>query len=162
MDTIFVTRYGDNPVGDIDYPSLLINGSIVPESVTLMPSHPDFTGEVLALVIQAEEFILGYGQPWGINEVTFSVSGAFSDETPLLLNGLAVIIGHTLGDVNGDGEGPNVADLTFLIDYLFTGGTPPPNMGDADLDCDGNVNVAELTILIDHLFKGGPAPIACP
>ncbi|MBU8933751.1 MAG: hypothetical protein KOO62_07065 [candidate division Zixibacteria bacterium] len=162
MDTIFITRQGSDPVGDIDYSSLLINGSMVPESVTLLPSHPDFNGEVLALVIPAKEFIMGYGLPWGINEVTYSVSGAFSDETPLLLNGSTIIIGHIPGDINGDGNGPNVADLTFLVDYLFLGGPHPPVMVTADLDCNRSINVSELTLLVDHLFKGGPAPVACP
>jgi hypothetical protein len=29
------------------------------------------------------------------------------------------------GDINGDWHGPNVVDVTYLVDYLFRGGPPP-------------------------------------
>jgi len=63
------------------------------------------------------------------------------------------------GDVNGDGSGPNISDLTYLVDYLYRVGPPPPNIDAADVDGSGGVpNVADLTYLVDYLFRGGPAP----
>ncbi len=67
------------------------------------------------------------------------------------------------GNVDGDaGENVNVADLTYLVNYLFAGGSPPPCWEEADLNSDGSVNVADLTYLVDYLFVGGPAPLPCP
>jgi len=66
------------------------------------------------------------------------------------------------GDVNYDISGLNVADLTYLVDYLFRGGPPPPCPEEGDVNGDGNTNVADLTYLVDYLFRGGPPPLPCP
>jgi hypothetical protein len=29
-------------------------------------------------------------------------------------------------DINGDGNPGNILDLTYLVDYIFRGGPPPP------------------------------------
>lgn len=65
------------------------------------------------------------------------------------------------GDVNGDQGGPNMADLTYLVQYLFVSGPPPPNLQAANIDGDagGAINIADLTHLVRYLFGGGPAPI---
>lgn len=63
------------------------------------------------------------------------------------------------GDVNGDGQGPNIVDVTYLVNFLFDGGPPPPNMEAADMNGgDGDVNIVDLTQLVGYLFGGGPAP----
>ncbi len=62
------------------------------------------------------------------------------------------------GDIDGSNEAPNVADLTYLVNYLFKSGPPPPIIEAADVDGSGDVNVADLTYLVNYLFKGGPAP----
>ncbi|MBU8934906.1 MAG: T9SS type A sorting domain-containing protein [candidate division Zixibacteria bacterium] len=69
------------------------------------------------------------------------------------------IEGYIPGDVNGDGE-VNIADLTYLVAYLFTGGPPPcvMNAGDVNGSCTGP-NIADLTYLVSYLFTGGPAPV---
>ncbi len=61
------------------------------------------------------------------------------------------------GDVDGDGQDPNVADLSYLIDYLWKGGPEPPNMWSANVDGNNGVNVADLSYFVDYLFKGGSA-----
>lgn len=66
------------------------------------------------------------------------------------------------GNVDGDpSDQVNVADLTYLVDYLFRGGPAPPCFEEGDVDGDGNINVADLTYLVDYLFRGGPAPPPC-
>lgn len=67
------------------------------------------------------------------------------------------------GNVDGDaGDQINVADLTYLVDYLFRGGPAPPCSEEGDVDGDSSINVADLTYLVDFLFRGGPAPPPCP
>ena len=62
------------------------------------------------------------------------------------------------GDINNSGGTVDVADLTFLVDYLFAGGPAPVFAESADLDSSGGVDVADLTFMVDYLFAGGPAP----
>lgn len=64
------------------------------------------------------------------------------------------------GNADGD-NGVNVADLTFLVDFLFRGGLAPPCQEEGDVDASGEINVADLTYLVDYLFRGGPAPPPC-
>ncbi len=64
------------------------------------------------------------------------------------------------GNVNGQG-GVNVADLTYLVDYLFYNGPAPPCPGESDADSSGAVNVADLSYLVNFLFQSGPAPPPC-
>ena len=64
------------------------------------------------------------------------------------------------GDVNHDCS-VNVADLTYLVDYLFFAGPPPPCEEECDVNGDGAINVADLTYLVDYLFFAGPPPASC-
>lgn len=72
---------------------------------------------------------------------------------------------YRCGDVNGNETGPNVADVTYLVNYLFVGG-PSPNVElVADMNWDGNgssINVSDVTYLVTYLFSGGPAPTCKP
>ena len=65
------------------------------------------------------------------------------------------------GDVDLNGQGPNVADLSRLVAILFrTAGVPPcPEI--ADLDGNGAYNISDLTYFVNFLFTGGPAPVPC-
>ena len=64
------------------------------------------------------------------------------------------------GDCNYD-MALNVADLTWMVDYLLKTGPPPPCFEEGDANGNCAVNVADLTYLVDYLFKSGPPPPAC-
>ena len=49
-----------------------------------------------------------------------------------------------------------VADVFYLINFLFVNGPSP--IGPADANADGQVNVADIFYLINFLFANGPAP----
>lgn len=95
-----------------------------------------------------------------------------------------------LGDVNGSG-GVALADVDYLLDYMFTGGPAPvPCLATGDINGDGNltigdasallnalpcpssvpgdangdetVNLADALLVTQYLFNGGPAPVPCP
>ena len=53
----------------------------------------------------------------------------------------------------------NVADLTYLVNFLFKGGPPPARHEEGNVDGSSGINVADLTYLVDYLFLGGPAPV---
>ncbi len=57
-----------------------------------------------------------------------------------------------IGDVNSDLE-VNIADVTFLVDYLLDN-TKPINREAADVKGDGEINIADVTTLIDFLLSG--------
>jgi len=59
------------------------------------------------------------------------------------------------GDINADGIGPNIADLTYLVAYLFGGGPPLPWEDAGDVNASGGINVADLTYMVAFLFGGG-------
>ncbi len=64
---------------------------------------------------------------------------------------------------NVDGVGPvNVADLTYLVSYLFQGGDPPPCEEEGNVDALGEINVADLTYLVGYMFRDDAPPPACP
>ena len=56
-----------------------------------------------------------------------------------------------LGDVDLSGA-TNVADLTYLVAYLFLGGPEPVEMPLADVNLDGKINVLDLSALVEYLF----------
>jgi len=66
---------------------------------------------------------------------------------------------YLCGDVNNDGQGPNVTDLTYLVAYLFQGGPAPPIFEAADVNSSGALQVSDVTYLVAFLFQGGPGPV---
>ena len=61
------------------------------------------------------------------------------------------------GDCNTDGT-IDIADVVYLINYLFIGGSAPDPLEVGDTNCDGVVNIADVVYLINYLFMGGPPP----
>jgi len=60
----------------------------------------------------------------------------------------------------GPGGEIDVADLTYLVAYLFQGHAEPfPSLLLGDCDCNGDVDVNDLTYLVAFLFGSGPAPV---
>jgi hypothetical protein len=62
-----------------------------------------------------------------------------------------------LGDANGD-QTIDVADVMYLINYLFISGSPPQPKEAGDANCDGVVDIADVMYLINYLFIGGTLP----
>ena len=53
-------------------------------------------------------------------------------------------------------------DLTYIVDFIFRGGTIPGCPNEADLNLDGNsANILDLTYLVDFIFRGGFPPAGC-
>ncbi len=63
------------------------------------------------------------------------------------------------GDVDGGGM-VTIADVVFLINYIFAGGPAPYPLSVGDPDCNGSVSIADAIYLINYIFAGGAAPCA--
>lgn len=64
------------------------------------------------------------------------------------------------GDVNNNGEGPNLTDVTYLVNALFLNGEPIPIPGTANFSGDAMIGLTDLTLLVNFLFNNG-ADITC-
>ena len=128
--------------------------------------YSDFTGDLspYGLNISSDGLVSGTPTDTGtveftvhlVDEIGANIQQAFS---------FYIQIAYICGDADNDGEGPNVADLTFLVDYLFKEGEAPVITDAANVDGIINggihVDVADLVYLVDYLFKDGPDP-DCP
>lgn len=79
------------------------------------------------------------------------------------LDAFRAVLSLARGDANNDGT-ISIADVSFLIDYLFGSGQNPPwpdrLLGDAN--CDADVTIGDVSLLVDHLFINLiPLPLPC-
>ncbi|MBD3331295.1 hypothetical protein GF356_00475 [candidate division GN15 bacterium] len=69
---------------------------------------------------------------------------------------------NIVGDINHNGAGPDIADLVYLVAFMFGNGPPPPCLEEADINGDGSgPDVADLVHLVVYMFQGGPPPAPC-
>jgi len=64
---------------------------------------------------------------------------------------------YVTGDANGDGV-IDLADVVYLVNYLYKGGDPPVPVEAGDANCDGVVDLADVVYLINYLYRGGDPP----
>ncbi|MCH7878770.1 MAG: dockerin type I repeat-containing protein, partial [candidate division Zixibacteria bacterium] len=91
---------------------------------------------------------------WDSMFISVQVVSRFNNDNDFTLS--ASVLPY--GDANGSAN-INIADITYLIAYIFSFGQAPPydvRLGDAN--CSGSVNIADITFLIKHIFAAGPAP----
>lgn len=149
-----------SPVSDLDLGTLRINDSLLPVC-TVIPSHPEFDGEVIEMVLPMRDLILSYG-PWWNSEMKVLTCDGFSERrSPLHVIGEFLGVGHISGDLNGDGA-IDITDIIAMVDYQFLGGSTPPIMAAADVDGNCAIDISDLVYLVDYMFSGGPPPVACP
>jgi len=98
---------------------------------------------------------------YGSNDLMGTDTIIVSDTSPQNCGVLFAEAIGLCGDIDASG-GVNVADITVLVDYLFSAppGTISVPLSVGDVDCSGSINVADLTYLVDYFFMGGPAPCA--
>ncbi len=69
------------------------------------------------------------------------------------------------GDVDYSGVPPlDIADLVYLVDFMFNAGPEPECFDEGDIDGSGvePIDIADLVYLVDFMFNGGPLPPSCP
>ena len=90
-----------------------------------------------------------------ISDVT-AVTNDLQYDSVVVKNGV-ILIGRSYGDANADRK-ITVADVVYIVSYLFKGGPAPVPLQVADCNCDGQVTIADVIYLINYLFKFGPKP----
>ena len=60
-----------------------------------------------------------------------------------------------VGDANSDGQ-IDIADVVFLLNYLYRGGLPPVPLETGDTNDDEVVDLGDVVFLLNYLFRGGP------
>jgi hypothetical protein len=70
-------------------------------------------------------------------------------------------VGYKIGDPTLDGV-IDIADVLYLINYLYKAGSAPDPLQAGDVTCDGQVNIDDVIFLINYLYKHGPTPpVSC-
>jgi len=161
MNIVYIGDFGSYQVSDIDPNSITVNGSIAPESYSILPSHPDFTGEVMELVVAARPLILDYGLLYDTTTHEYTVSGQFNDQSPFDAIGEVTFFGHISGDVDHNGK-VNIGDPVYILDYIFREGPAPQPMEIGDVNCDGLVNIGDVKFLLNYIFRDGAKPDCRP
>jgi hypothetical protein len=65
--------------------------------------------------------------------------------------------GYIRGDVNGDGV-IDIADVVYLLNWVFFGGPEPAPLWVGDVNCDGVVDIEDVIYLVNYIFISGPLP----
>ncbi len=66
------------------------------------------------------------------------------------------------GDVNASGS-MDIADVVYLVNYIFASGPAPDPIESADVNCTGSVDISDVVYMVNYIFAAGPAPCAsCP
>ena len=140
---LFFFAFANGPLGVEGYPSiapgegiLLLVDFRVDESVT--------PGTSLPITFETDE-------AWGHYNSYTDTSGLIFVQ-PDTVSGW-IFTDVISGDANSDGI-VDVADLVYLINYLYRGGMPPSPVSLGDFNQDGEVNLADLVALINYLFRG--------
>jgi hypothetical protein len=112
-------------------------------------------------------FTGGHGKTYGFICIAEDTAGNVEIQAPaaeatVYIEEPSIICGNVDGDCAFGCV--NVADLTYLVAYLFLGGPEPiPELCVGNVDGIvgpvGPVDVADLTYLVAYLFQGGPGPV---
>jgi len=117
----------------------------------------DKNGDLAGTGLSLSEGGLLSGTPLAAQVITFTAQVIDNvgsvDERQITF---VVVQSFICADIDNDGEGPNISDLVYLVDFMFNDGPPPPIMAAADFDGDNNITIADLVALVDFMFNDGP------
>jgi len=100
----------------------------------------------------------------------------FPPDSMIELTDLSFVLNGTCclssGDIDHNGQGPDIADLVTLVSYMFSQGEPPDcsmpydigsdYFAEADANGDGVApDIADLVHLVNYMLRGGPPPFPC-
>ncbi|MFH1686658.1 MAG: C10 family peptidase [bacterium] len=102
---------------------------------------------------------------YGSNDPRFT--GSLASYAPIAVDGLihySSCCQGIRGNIDGDSQQEiNIADLVYLVNYMFNGGPIPPCWKEANVNGDifEELNIEDLVYLVNYMFNGGPSPAMC-
>jgi FG-GAP-like repeat/FG-GAP repeat len=97
---------------------------------------------------------------WRFREFVGGVWSGYTNPFAVYVTGCCI---NLRGNANGGvGDAANVADVAYLVKFLFQSGPPPPCPDEANVNGTGSTNVSDVAYLVKFLFQSGPPPAACP
>ncbi|MFQ5499798.1 MAG: S8 family serine peptidase [Candidatus Zixiibacteriota bacterium] len=112
------------------------------------------TSLVDSLVVDSNVLLAGNRYHWRVKTNDDAGHSSTYQSDPISF----VYLNFVCGDINASGSGPDIVDLTYLVDYLFGGGPEPIPLAAGSLNCDSAVDVIDLTIIVDIIFGIGGTP----
>ncbi len=144
-----------------NYSGISIEDDYITANKYLNLGYPSGPGVVdsLSIVITDLEDIAGENYLY----ITIRAADELHQYSPIGNTIQIQIVPYICGDVDGSGVLPiDIADLVYLVDYMFNWGPEPPEVPAADMDNSGGlIDIADLVYLVDYMFNQGPEP-ACP
>ncbi|MGB7062345.1 MAG: SBBP repeat-containing protein [Candidatus Zixiibacteriota bacterium] len=148
LDNVYVTGFSSDSVTYTDYATLKYSPSGTELWIRRFNGPGSGSDEASAVAVDDSHSVYVTGYSWG--------DGTAGDYATI-----KYVQTHFLrGDANGD-EVINVADVVYLVNFLYRGGDPPHPIDAGDANCDGIVNVADVVYLVNYLYRGGDPP-GCP
>jgi len=146
-----VVSYGDSVVNhlvatDPDLDSLVLTLYLPPANAIFIDS-----GNGAASM----KFVPDDTQLWGMylfRYIATDPSGAADT-----LRNWVRVVAFMRGDSNNDGQ-VDIADISFLVSYVFRSGPEPASLEAADVNSDTNVDVSDALYLVNFIFRQGPPP----
>ncbi len=136
--------------------------SSFPVHVEDSTTHASVESAYVCLWKENEVYLTGYTDASG--DISFNPSGSTEGSMYVTVtkhnyipHQQEVEISYIRGDANADGL-IDIADVMYLINYLFLDGSPPDPLWVGDCNCDEVVDVADVMHLINYLFIGGSPP----
>ncbi len=121
---------------------------------------PD-TGAILNLYFDVPETAPG-GEILVIDTITAGgkrprYEALWGELVPVFIAGAIEIQNCIRGDVDCSGE-IDIADLVYLVGYMFDDGPPPDPYEAGNIDGIGEIDIADLVYLVGYMFDDGPPP----
>ncbi len=143
------------------------------DDVLLISENPRDPGDIVytcEATVEVEAYstaVVEFNPPWhataGAYGATITTLLPDDQDTSNDYTGATIIMEEVpvlCGDVNTDGI-INVSDAVFIINYVFTPGSPEPHpVCSADANGDSQINVSDAVHLINYIFSNGPPPVS--
>jgi hypothetical protein len=95
-----------------------------------------------------------YGPPYDSTSIDSSWVCVLDTNAVQVLDGSVTVLvppPPLYGDVNCNGS-VDIADLVYVVDYMFCGGPPSPCERNFDCDDDGEITITDLICLVEWMF----------
>jgi len=167
--SVIATTLADKPVDPVMSGYVTYHWVIDDPTYELPLHHWIEPGDSLAVTIRT---VCGHTGQYVLPDrsATFFTNGtpgfAVMDAPPpvVTIETCCLVRGNVDG-IYGAGGPVDVSDLSYLVNFLFRAGPPPPCAEEANADAStgggAEVNVGDLSFLVEYLFRAGSAPLPC-